>query len=275
MEKGLEITFKLLRSTSQLQSLPSSSFSIPFQSLRITPVSVVTFQKKAHFSTLSSVPFRSNHSATTISVSRNSQNRRNDLLNLSSSPLPLRASNLIIFQKNTFSTSTDSNPTTPPSTSSSFSVLPRGSKFMDYARKYGAAFVLTEVFISTLCTACLYVAIRQGVDVESLLSSVQDYWHGPHVHDATEREITQWTAAGGTFALAFATNKLLIPLRAPLALALTPKVAKYFHLKNAFSSVFPSPSSSSTSSTSTSTSPASSSAPPSTSKPTTTSTSKE
>jgi len=52
---------------------------------------------------------------------------------------------------------------------------PKKMKFMEYFHKYGVAFLVTEVGLSVFTTGVLYIAIRSGVDVENLLSSLHDW----------------------------------------------------------------------------------------------------
>ncbi|KAJ8764959.1 hypothetical protein K2173_010424 [Erythroxylum novogranatense] len=136
----------------------------------------------------------------------------------------------------------------------------RGGKFKEFLKKYGKVALGVHFSVSAASITGLYIAIKNNVDVESLL----DKWHLPGVStkDAAgpvpetreqddsfpsggsvieerqdgntislekKRNKTAELAAstGGALALAVLCNKALFPIRVPITVALTPPVAKF------------------------------------------------
>ncbi|KAJ4834538.1 hypothetical protein Tsubulata_013684 [Turnera subulata] len=134
-------------------------------------------------------------------------------------------------------------------------------RFKELLKKYGKVAVGVHFSVSAASITGLYVAIRNNVDVESIL----DKWHLPGlsspppqdqqqtpdspsaavIQDGPVAEVSgdQSTAvvetrkrnrtaelaasSGGAFALALLCNKALIPVRVPITMALTPPVARF------------------------------------------------
>ncbi|GMJ12691.1 hypothetical protein like AT2G20940 [Hibiscus trionum] len=127
-----------------------------------------------------------------------------------------------------------------------------GSRFKQFLKKYGKVALGVHFSVSAASITGLYVAIKNNVDVESLL----DKLHLPGLSDDREnqkpspqstnpdgfsmeeptavieekkRNRTAELAAstGGALALAVICNKALIPVRVPITIALTPPIARF------------------------------------------------
>ena len=85
--------------------------------------------------------------------------------------------------------------------------------FRGFLRKYGPLGIAIHVSISTLSTICFYVAIRSGLDVQSLIAKITSHPIDPKA-----------TA----FGLAFLLNKAIEPIRLPLTIILTPIIRNRF-----------------------------------------------
>ncbi|XP_041014497.1 uncharacterized protein LOC121257534 [Juglans microcarpa x Juglans regia] len=136
-----------------------------------------------------------------------------------------------------------------------------GGRFRELLKKYGKVALGVHFSVSAASITGLYVAIKNNVDVESLLeklhmggvgSSTKD--HSPPetsssssdgfvieedrpvsetqstvVLEEKKRNRTAELAAstGGALALAVLCNKALFPIRVPITIALTPPVARF------------------------------------------------
>ncbi|KAG2703120.1 hypothetical protein I3843_06G115000 [Carya illinoinensis] len=136
-----------------------------------------------------------------------------------------------------------------------------GGRFREFLKKYGKVALGVHFSVSAASITGLYVAIKNNVDVESLLeklhmggigSSTKD--HSPPetsssssdgfvmeedrpvsetqstvVWEEKKRNRTAELAAstGGALALAVLCNKALFPIRVPITIALTPPVARF------------------------------------------------
>ncbi|KAF5443766.1 hypothetical protein F2P56_036300 [Juglans regia] len=136
-----------------------------------------------------------------------------------------------------------------------------GGRFRELLKKYGKVALGVHFSVSAASITGLYVAIKNNVDVESLLeklhmggvgSSTKD--HSPPetsssssdgfmieedipvsetqstvVWEEKKRNRTAELAAstGGALALAVLCNKALFPIRVPITIALTPPVARF------------------------------------------------
>lgn len=135
-----------------------------------------------------------------------------------------------------------------------------GGRFRELLRKYGKVAIGVHFSVSGASITGLYVAIKNNVDVESLLdklhmdgffskdqpqttpseiaSSVDDGFvieetatskiESTVVQESRTRNRTAELAAstGGALALAVLCNKALLPIRIPITIALTPPIAR-------------------------------------------------
>ncbi|PON45075.1 hypothetical protein PanWU01x14_262180 [Parasponia andersonii] len=133
-----------------------------------------------------------------------------------------------------------------------------GGRFRELMKKYGKVALGVHFSVSAASITSVYIAIRNNVDVESLLDklhmggiSAEDDGAGSnpkpnkHVFEETgnqpsttavvvvgeekKRNRTAELAAssGGALALAVLCNKALFPIRVPITLALTPPIARF------------------------------------------------
>ncbi|KAH7851629.1 hypothetical protein Vadar_014489 [Vaccinium darrowii] len=133
-----------------------------------------------------------------------------------------------------------------------------GGQFRELMKKYGKVALGVHFSVSAASVTGLYVAIKNNVDVESMLEKVG--MKGADEKPAHKEEqtmqnlppsngkmnnafVVEGTAAagvkkrnraaelaassGGALALALLCNKALIPVRVPITLALTPPVARF------------------------------------------------
>ncbi|KDP29679.1 hypothetical protein JCGZ_18841 [Jatropha curcas] len=129
-----------------------------------------------------------------------------------------------------------------------------GGRFRELLKKYGKVALGVHFSVSGASITGLYIAIKNNVDVESLL----DKWHLPGIssskdenpqpqdpefksHDFEERDESKSmpeekkrnrtaelaASTGGALALAVLCNKALFPIRVPITIALTPPVARF------------------------------------------------
>ena len=124
-------------------------------------------------------------------------------------------------------------------------------KFRHILKKYGKVGLGVHFKVSGVTITGLYVAIKNNVDVESVLQkvgigSVDSNTHQDQQNDAEnisdysspplekKRNRTAELAAssGGAFALAILCNKALFPIRVPITLALTPPIARFLARRN-------------------------------------------
>ncbi|XP_068322749.1 uncharacterized protein [Pyrus communis] len=133
-----------------------------------------------------------------------------------------------------------------------------GGRFKELLKKYGKVALGVHFSVSAASITGLYVAIKNNVDVESLLDKLhmgsvsskdENPENAPVISDGSEfrdgpisengqstavvvekeRSRTAELAAstGGALALALLCNKALFPIRVPITLALTPPVARF------------------------------------------------
>ncbi|KAL5561222.1 hypothetical protein UlMin_030969 [Ulmus minor] len=129
-----------------------------------------------------------------------------------------------------------------------------GGRFRDLLKKYGKVALGVHFSVSAASISGLYVAIKNNVDVESLLEKLhmsgvstkeeadsnaprnlpegfvfEESGNGSPVETEKKRNRTADLAAstGGALALAVLCNKALFPIRAPLTVALTPPIARF------------------------------------------------
>uniref|UniRef100_F6I0Z5 DUF1279 domain-containing protein n=1 Tax=Vitis vinifera TaxID=29760 RepID=F6I0Z5_VITVI len=133
-----------------------------------------------------------------------------------------------------------------------------GGRFRELLKKYGKVALGVHFSVSAASITGLYIAIKNNVDVESLLHKVgmsgvstkdeqQQQLHPPPTETLDEfvieerpssenqqptlqkRNRTAELAAtsGGALALAVLCNKALFPIRVPITIALTPPVARF------------------------------------------------
>lgn len=118
-----------------------------------------------------------------------------------------------------------------------------GARFKEILKKYGKVGIGVHMAVSTVSITGFYVAIKNNVDVESLLAK----WNLPGVSSNREAEADEVvvssgsedgsserknrtaaaTSAGGAFAIALLCNKALFPLRVPITIALTPPISRF------------------------------------------------
>ncbi|XVF67956.1 hypothetical protein PTKIN_Ptkin10aG0163700 [Pterospermum kingtungense] len=134
-----------------------------------------------------------------------------------------------------------------------------GSRFREFLKKYGKVALGVHCSVSAASVTGLYVAIKNNVDVESLLDklhlpglSKDQKNQNPSPQSANpdgslmgetmekstvvieeeekkQRNRTAELAAstGGALALAVICNKALFPVRVPITIALTPPIARF------------------------------------------------
>ncbi|GLI69996.1 hypothetical protein VaNZ11_014729 [Volvox africanus] len=112
-------------------------------------------------------------------------------------------------------------------------------------KKYGKTGIYTYLGLSTCVTASFYIAIESHVDVRSLLGIKKDCGGSKLQCQSTSSYNPPWTRAedegvgkepsfvervlvgkGSNLALAFLCSKMLIPVKVPAAIALTPYVQR-------------------------------------------------
>lgn len=120
-----------------------------------------------------------------------------------------------------------------------------GGRFRELMNKYGKVALGVHLSVSAASITGLYVAIRNNVDVESILekfhmgtsvtpeenpnpSSDPD----PSAAPVKNRTAQMAASAGGAFALAILCNKALFPVRVPITVALTPPIARFLARRN-------------------------------------------
>nr|GEY01960.1 protein FAM210B like [Tanacetum cinerariifolium] len=122
-----------------------------------------------------------------------------------------------------------------------------GGRFSELMKKYGKVALGVHFTVSGATIAGLYIAIKNNVDVESVLEKVRFKqlesvlekvgMDGPkQINEdldsdagAKERNRTAEMAAssGGALALAVLCNKALFPVRVPITIAVTPSIARF------------------------------------------------
>lgn len=116
---------------------------------------------------------------------------------------------------------------------------PTGGRFRQLIRKYGKVALGVHFSVSAVSITGLYIAIKNNVDVESVLEKF-------HMGTASDKDDTQEkpqnqsrnrtaelaASTGGTIALALLFNKALFPVRVPITIALTPPIARFLARRN-------------------------------------------
>ncbi|KAG8364423.1 hypothetical protein BUALT_Bualt19G0127200 [Buddleja alternifolia] len=123
-------------------------------------------------------------------------------------------------------------------------------RFKELVKKYGKVGLGVHCAISAASISGLYVAIKNNVDVESMLEKVgmpgisKEKDPLPENPDNTavtgsgtaEKEQNKTTelaaSSGGALALALLINKALFPVRVPITLAVTPPLARFLARRN-------------------------------------------
>ncbi|PNH12406.1 hypothetical protein TSOC_000633 [Tetrabaena socialis] len=98
------------------------------------------------------------------------------------------------------------------------------SSLKEGLKKYGKAGLYTYLGLSTCVTASFYVAIESHVDVRALLGlkkAAEE--NGGQEPSFVERFLI---GKGSNLALAIICSKMLIPVKVPVAMALTPYVQR-------------------------------------------------
>ena len=90
------------------------------------------------------------------------------------------------------------------------------SRIQEWAARYGPAWFIAVQTLGWITFFAIYfVLVAYNQDMGSLVRRV-----------TSNEDIIKLAEAGGTFALAFALNRLLAPLRIVVALALLPRIAE-------------------------------------------------
>ncbi|XP_057754296.1 uncharacterized protein LOC130973684 [Arachis stenosperma] len=138
-----------------------------------------------------------------------------------------------------------------------------GGRFRELFKKYGKVALGVHCSVSAASISGLYVAIRNNVDVESVLekfhmgavsdkedpnsdnpnlnssSSVDPVMvNGADDEEKPKSRTAQLAAsAGGAFTLALLCNKALFPVRVPITVMLTPPIARFLRSRNIIKSI--------------------------------------
>ncbi|XP_021861159.1 uncharacterized protein [Spinacia oleracea] len=136
-----------------------------------------------------------------------------------------------------------------------------GGRFRQLLKKYGKVGLGVHFSVSAASISGLYVAIKNNVDVESLLHKVgmgdvktsepsESPQNDPELitdlpspspsppPEKTRNRTAELAASsGGAFALALLCNKALFPIRVPITIALTPPIARFLARRNLIRSV--------------------------------------
>lgn len=142
-----------------------------------------------------------------------------------------------------------------------------GGRFKELFNKYGKVALGVHFSVSAASITGLYVAVKNNVDVESMLEKIgmtslskgkesEETNAAPHttantsdvfIMEGTEIRRDQATevkqrnrtaelvaSSGGALALAVLLNKALFPVRVPITIALTPPVARFLARRQIF-----------------------------------------
>lgn len=95
-------------------------------------------------------------------------------------------------------------------------------------RRYGRAGIVTYLGLSSMVTCGFYVAIERNVDVRGLLGLPKE---GEEAANSAAGALPPWLQSalagpGSHLALAVLCSKAMIPIKLPVAVALTPYVAR-------------------------------------------------
>ncbi|CAH8372375.1 unnamed protein product [Eruca vesicaria subsp. sativa] len=115
------------------------------------------------------------------------------------------------------------------------------SRLKEIVKKYGKVALGVHFSVSGVSISGFYIAIKNNVDVESLVDKYQIPWFSKTPNPsldlnqeddqvlATTDDKTKQLAksAGGALALAVLCNKALFPIRVPITMALTPPIARF------------------------------------------------
>ncbi|CAA7050822.1 unnamed protein product [Microthlaspi erraticum] len=119
------------------------------------------------------------------------------------------------------------------------------TRLKEFVKKYGKVALGVHFSVSGVSISGFYIAIKNNVDVESLLDKYQIPWFSkdkPHpsldldldldpeleasrTSDNKTKQLAK--SAGGALALAVLCNKALFPIRVPITMALTPPIARF------------------------------------------------
>jgi hypothetical protein len=109
-------------------------------------------------------------------------------------------------------------------------------RFKNLSKQYGSMAVIIYLSMSTTTLSLIYLAISNGIDVETRLRRSKAWVYdklGISMTDQEEQEMTEFQKKkslkfASTFLVAFAANKLLSPLKIMLTVLVTPSVAKWW-----------------------------------------------
>ncbi|GAB4838545.1 hypothetical protein Ancab_028091 [Ancistrocladus abbreviatus] len=141
----------------------------------------------------------------------------------------------------------------------------RGGRFQELLKKYGKVALGVHLSVSAASITGLYIAIKNNVDIESMLEKVgmgaakdetrqmeqqqtitsdgdfvtedrvQQQFGFPGDQPKKRNRTAELAASsGGALALAVLCNKALFPIRVPITVALTPPIARFFARRNMF-----------------------------------------
>ncbi|KAG2308015.1 hypothetical protein Bca4012_083028 [Brassica carinata] len=101
------------------------------------------------------------------------------------------------------------------------------SRLKEIVKKYGKVALGVHFSVSGVSISGFYIAIKNNVDVESLLDKYQIPWFSDEKVSSEEKSRQLAKSAGGALALAVLCNKALFPIRVPITMALTPPIARF------------------------------------------------
>ncbi|XP_010472077.1 PREDICTED: uncharacterized protein LOC104751755 [Camelina sativa] len=118
------------------------------------------------------------------------------------------------------------------------------TRLKEIVKKYGKVALGVHFSVSGVSISGFYIAIKNNVDVESLLDKYQIPWFSSNKENPNHPSLdlkpeeqglvtpdnkTKQLAksAGGALALAVLCNKALFPIRVPITMALTPPIARF------------------------------------------------
>ncbi|CAL5341324.1 unnamed protein product [Camellia sinensis] len=125
------------------------------------------------------------------------------------------------------------------------------ARFKEFLKKYGKVAIGVHCSVSAASVTGLYIAIKNNVDVESMLekvglrglpttakdepeipqSSPEMTTDGFVIEDQVKKKRNRTAelaaSSGGALALAILVNKVLFPIRVPITIALTPPIARF------------------------------------------------
>ena len=114
------------------------------------------------------------------------------------------------------------------------------SKLKTLSKQYGRAALVVYISISLIDLSLLYTSLRLGIDADKHLAKLP-FFKEKQINQAIEedtgstvQEVKRESMGGGikgavgTFAIAYAIHKLLLPLRVGATVALTPSLARWW-----------------------------------------------